>query len=76
MKVVRSSPLRTGRLHPQEFSWYSFLEAESTPGHMELPKLPEKNPQWTHRLVVQRLNQYATPGRTICLLVRLICQKI
>jgi hypothetical protein len=29
MKVVRLSPLRTGRLHPQEFSWYSFLEAES-----------------------------------------------
>jgi hypothetical protein len=25
MKVVRSSPLRTGRLYPQEFSWYSFL---------------------------------------------------
>jgi hypothetical protein len=34
MKVVRSSPLRTGRLHPQEFSWYSFLEADSTPGHV------------------------------------------
>jgi hypothetical protein len=34
MKVVRSSPLRTGRLYPQEFSWYPFLEAESTPGHM------------------------------------------
>jgi hypothetical protein len=42
MKVVMSSPLRTGRLHPQEFSWYSFLEAESTPEHMELSKLPEK----------------------------------
>jgi hypothetical protein len=34
MKVVRSSPLRIGRLYPQEFSWYSFLEAESTLGHM------------------------------------------
>jgi hypothetical protein len=34
MKVVRSSPLRTGRLYPQKFSWYSFLEAESTSGHM------------------------------------------
>jgi hypothetical protein len=34
MKVVRSSPLGTGRLYPQEFSWYSFLEAESTPRHM------------------------------------------
>jgi hypothetical protein len=34
MKVVRSSPLVAGRLYPQEYSWYSFLEAESTPGHM------------------------------------------
>jgi hypothetical protein len=34
IKVVRSSPLRTGRLYPKEFSWYSFLEAESTLGHM------------------------------------------
>jgi hypothetical protein len=30
MKVARSSPLRTGRLYPQEISWYSFLEAFST----------------------------------------------
>jgi hypothetical protein len=34
MKVVRSSPFRTGRLYPHEFSWYSFLEAKSTPRHM------------------------------------------
>jgi hypothetical protein len=33
MKVVRSSASRTGRLYPQECSWYSFsLGAESTPG--------------------------------------------
>jgi hypothetical protein len=33
MKVVRSSALRTGRLYPQECSWYSFSQgAESTPG--------------------------------------------
>ena len=37
MKVVNSSPLRNGRL-------YSFLEAESTPGHMELSDAPEKIP--------------------------------
>jgi hypothetical protein len=31
-KVVRSSPSRTGRLYPQECSWYSFsLGAEPTP---------------------------------------------
>jgi hypothetical protein len=47
MKVVRSSPLRTGRLHPQEFSWYSFLEAESTPGHMVSSVASEKIPSDT-----------------------------
>jgi hypothetical protein len=47
MKVVRSSPLRTGRLHPQEFSWYSFLEAESTPGHMVLSVASENIPSDT-----------------------------
>jgi len=31
--VVRLSALRTGRLYPRKYSWYSFLlEAESTPG--------------------------------------------
>jgi hypothetical protein len=44
MKVVRSSPLHTGRLYPQEFSWYSFLEAESTPGHMVPSVATEKIP--------------------------------
>jgi hypothetical protein len=29
---------------PAGISWYSFLEAESTPGHKELSKLPEKIP--------------------------------
>ena len=69
MKVVTSPPLRTGRLYPQGISWYSFLEAESTPGHMELSDAPEKkNPQWpeidpgTLRLVAQCLNHSATPG--------------
>ena len=33
MKVVRLSALRTGRLYPRKYPWYSFLlEAESTPG--------------------------------------------
>jgi hypothetical protein len=42
MKVVRSSPLRTGRLYPQEFYLYLFLEAVSTPGHMVLSVASEK----------------------------------
>ena len=32
---------------PQEFSWYSFLEAESTPGHMVLSVASEKIPNDT-----------------------------
>jgi len=33
MKVVRLSDLRTGRLYPRKYSWYSFLlGAESTSG--------------------------------------------
>jgi hypothetical protein len=44
MKVVRSSPLRAGRLYPQEFSWYSFLETESTTGHMVPSVASEKFP--------------------------------
>ena len=47
MKVVRSSPLRTGRLYPQEFSWYSFLEADSIPGHMVSSVATEKMPSDT-----------------------------
>jgi hypothetical protein len=43
----RSSPLHTGRLYTQEFSWYSFLEAESTPGHMVPSVASEKIPSDT-----------------------------
>jgi hypothetical protein len=42
--VVRSSPLRTGRLYSQE---YSFLEAESTPEHMVPSVATEKFPSDT-----------------------------
>jgi hypothetical protein len=65
--MIRSSPLRTGRT--QEFSWYLFLEAESTPGHMVPSVASEKSPAnplgidpETLRLVAQCLNHYATPG--------------
>jgi len=31
--VVRLSALRTGRLYPEKYTWYSFLlEADLTPG--------------------------------------------
>ena len=43
----RSSALRTGRLYPRENPWYSFLEAESTPGHMVLSIATEKIPSDT-----------------------------
>jgi hypothetical protein len=34
---------------PPGISWYSFLEAESTPGHMVPSVATEKNPQRHHR---------------------------
>ena len=51
-------------------SWYSFLEAESTPGHLvpsvarekKSPATPLGIDPETLRLVVQCLNHYATPG--------------
>jgi hypothetical protein len=43
----RSSSLRTGRFYPQEFFWYSFLEAESTPAHMIPSIASEKIPSDT-----------------------------
>ena len=43
----RSSALHTGRLYPRRNPWYSFLEAESTPGHMVLSVATEKIPSDT-----------------------------
>ena len=60
----RLSALRTGRLYPQEYSWYSFsLRAESE-GNMSLknPVTPPGIDPGTVRLVAQRLKHYATPG--------------
>ena len=54
---------------PPEISWYSFLEAESTPGTWTCRMLRKKSPvtrpgmdPGTFRLKAQRLNHYATPG--------------
>jgi hypothetical protein len=47
---------------PPVISWYSFLEAESTPGHL-IPSIASgKIDLETLRLVAQCLNHYATPG--------------
>jgi hypothetical protein len=43
----RSSALRTGRLYPRRNPWYSFLETESTPGHMVLSVATQKIPSDT-----------------------------
>jgi hypothetical protein len=64
MKVVRSSPLRTGRLYPQEYPGTHFyrLSRHGTAW------CPGKYSQWrgidprTLRVVAQCLNHYATPG--------------
>jgi hypothetical protein len=69
---------------PPGLTWYSFLEAESTPGHMELSDATEKTPAipgidpGAFRLVAQCLNQYATPGpeNNISISERQILRKI
>jgi len=45
-KGGRSSAVGTGCLYPRRNPWYSFSEAESTPGHMVLSEgIMGKNPQ-------------------------------
>jgi hypothetical protein len=67
MKVVGCQPYVPAAFTPG-LTWYSFLEAESTPGHMELSDATEKIPATpgidpgTFRLVAQCLNHYTTPG--------------
>ena len=63
----RLSALRTGRLYPQEYSWYSFsLGLSRTQGHGLVGRkyVTEKSriDPGTVRLVAQRLNHYATLG--------------
>ena len=62
MKVVRSSPLRTGRLYPKEFSWYSWHMVPSFSLGNKSPVTPPEFDPETFRLVAQCLNHYATPG--------------
>ena len=67
--VVRLSALRTGRLYPRKYSWYSFLlEVESTPGpqcdrkdfmSMKNPLTPARIKPATFRFVAQHPNHCA-----------------
>jgi hypothetical protein len=41
-RVVGRQPYAPGHLYPRRNPWYSFLEAESTPGLMVLSVAPEK----------------------------------
>jgi hypothetical protein len=69
-RVVGRQPHVPAAFTPMGIPWYSFLEAESTPGHMvpsvATEKLPNVTPPGidpeTVRLVAQCLNHYATPG--------------
>jgi hypothetical protein len=55
-KGGRSPASRTDRLHIQDKSWYSLLEAESTLGHMVPSVATEKIPSVTHRESIPRLS--------------------
>jgi len=66
----RLSALRTGRLYPKKYSWYSFLlEAESTQGpqcdqkdfmSMKNPLTPAGIEPATFQIVAQHINHCAT----------------
>jgi hypothetical protein len=47
---------------PPGLAWYSFLEAESTQGHMELSDATQGIDPGTFRVVAQCLNHYANLG--------------
>ena len=68
-KGGRSSAICTGRLYPRRNPWYSFSEAESTPGHM-VPSggAAEKISSDTTGNRSQCLNHYATTGPSLPLL--------
>jgi hypothetical protein len=69
-RVVGREPHAPAAFTPRRNPWYSFLEAESTPGHMVLSVAREKIPSVTPPgidpetvwLVAQYLNHYAIPG--------------
>jgi len=68
MKVACCQPFAPAAFAPRIFLVLIFLEAESTPWHMELSDATEKSPTTpgidpgTFRHVEQCLNHYATPN--------------
>jgi hypothetical protein len=71
IRWVKAPDFLDVRLYSQEFSWYSFLEAESTPGpRKKSPVTPLGIDPETSRLVAQCLNHYATPGPILSTLYR------
>jgi hypothetical protein len=74
MNVVGCQPYAPASFTPG-LTWYSFLEAESTPGNMELSGATEKKPAIpvidpeTFRIAAQCLNHYATPDPVVVVVV-------
>ena len=67
MKVVRSSPVRTGRLYPQEYPGTHFFIFRGWVGCFGKKSTVTRTgiDPGTFRLIAQRLNHYATPGPPI-----------
>ena len=69
-RVVGRQPYAPAALTPRRNTWYSFLEAESTLGHMVPSVTKEKKSPVTppgidpeaFRLVARCLNHYVNPG--------------
>jgi hypothetical protein len=77
-RVVGRQPHAPAAFTPRGIPWYSFLEDESTPGHMVPSVATENIPSVTSpgidpetvRLVAQCLNHYATPGPWLSIRLR------
>jgi hypothetical protein len=66
-RVLGRQPHAPATFTPRGNPWYSFLEAESAPGHMVPSVATEKIPSVTLGIfsVAQCLNHYATPGPSL-----------
>jgi hypothetical protein len=79
INTVRRQPHAAAAFTPRGNPWYSFLEAESTPGHMVPSVATEKIPSVTPPgidpgtiwLVAQCLNHYTTPSPYIIMYINI-----